>query len=135
MKYICVTNIDAGTGIVCTAQPMRTGPVYPNILGLQLSWADQSTWPVPCKPDGSYVVAPKYYGTCDDAADTTVSGVLAVLTEQEWNDRKRQEMYARRPFASWVFDEATFVWSSPTPYPTDGKSYRWDEPTTSWTEA
>lgn len=34
--------------------------------------------------------------------------------------------------ASWVFDVETCAFKPPIPYPTDGKRYRWDEPTTSW---
>jgi hypothetical protein len=37
-------------------------------------------------------------------------------------------------FASWAFNEATCAFEAPTPRPTDGKFYRWDEPTTSWIE-
>ena len=34
------------------------------------------------------------------------------------------------PFASWIWNGSG--WEAPTPYPTDGKYYRWDEATTSW---
>jgi hypothetical protein len=37
-------------------------------------------------------------------------------------------------FASWVFSDATCAFEAPTPYPTDGKNYRWDEPTLAWVE-
>lgn len=134
MKYIVITEVDAITKILCTVEPQRTGPSMPVIKGLQLDWADESTWPVELAQDGTYLRAPKYYGTCDDDADLTVAGVLEVITEQEWMQRKRDEFYARQPYPSWAFDETTFVWSSPAPYPTDGKYYRWDEPTVSWVE-
>lgn len=39
-----------------------------------------------------------------------------------------------QPYDSWVLDEETCRWNAPVPYPTDGKEYRWDEPTTSWAE-
>lgn len=39
-----------------------------------------------------------------------------------------------KPYASWVLNEASCLWDSPVPYPTDGKRYRWDEATTSWIE-
>ncbi len=39
-----------------------------------------------------------------------------------------------QPFASWLLNENTCLWDAPTQYPTDGKVYRWDEPTTSWVE-
>ena len=42
--------------------------------------------------------------------------------------------YAPQPFLSWNKNENTYLWEPPVAYPTDGKSYRWDEPTTSWVE-
>jgi len=36
--------------------------------------------------------------------------------------------------ASWVFNETICGFEAPIPMPTDGKFYRWDEPTTSWIE-
>lgn len=49
-------------------------------------------------------------------------------------DRTNDVFYAPQPFASWTLDNATWTWTAPTAYPTDGKPYRWDEPTTSWVE-
>jgi len=41
--------------------------------------------------------------------------------------------YPPKPFSSWTISaETNWVWTSPTPYPTDGKDYSWDEDTTSW---
>jgi hypothetical protein len=37
-------------------------------------------------------------------------------------------------FESWILNEDICNWEPPTPYPTDGKDYRWDEPTLSWVE-
>lgn len=42
--------------------------------------------------------------------------------------------WAENGFASWVFNEELCVFDPPIPHPTDGKQYRWDEPTTSWIE-
>jgi len=39
-----------------------------------------------------------------------------------------------QPFASWTKNSTTYLWEAPTPMPTDGKFYRWDEPTLSWVE-
>jgi hypothetical protein len=39
-----------------------------------------------------------------------------------------------QPFASWTFSTSDGVWEAPTPYPTDGKSYLWDESVTAWVE-
>ena len=37
-------------------------------------------------------------------------------------------------YDSWTLNNGTCVWDPPTPCPTDGKYYRWDEPTLSWIE-
>lgn len=37
-----------------------------------------------------------------------------------------------KPFSSWTLDTDTAQWEPPTPYPDDGKSYVWNEETTSW---
>jgi len=39
-----------------------------------------------------------------------------------------------QPFASWTKNSTTYLWDAPTPMPTDGKMYKWDEPTLSWVE-
>ena len=39
----------------------------------------------------------------------------------------------RQPYPSWVLDE-NLKWQAPVPYPNDGKTYVWDEATTSWFE-
>lgn len=49
-------------------------------------------------------------------------------------DKERDAFYAPQPFASWILNEDTCIWESPTPMPTDGKVYQWDEETTSWVE-
>ena len=50
-------------------------------------------------------------------------------------DSVRDAFIPPQPFASWTLNEDTCLWEAPTPMPTDGKIYRWDEPTTSWVEA
>lgn len=50
-------------------------------------------------------------------------------------DRTNDVFYAEQPYPSWIISaETNWLWTSPTPMPTDGKNYRWDEPTTSWVE-
>ncbi len=50
-------------------------------------------------------------------------------------DAGRDAFIAPKPFASWVLDETKCIWNAPTPMPVEeGKSFRWDEPTTSWVE-
>lgn len=49
-------------------------------------------------------------------------------------DSTRDAFIPPQPFASWTLNEDTCRWAAPTPYPTDGKMYQWDEATTSWVE-
>jgi hypothetical protein len=133
--YIQITNIDADTGILCTEAPMRTGPALPNVKGFQFIFQNESDFPIATNPDGSYVEMPLYYGTCDDDdADTTLVGVVNVLSEVEFNADKQAEHQARKPYPSWVGDINTMSWQPPIPYPQDGKYYHWDEPTINWVE-
>ena len=138
MKYICITEIDATTKILCTSEPQRTGPSMPNIKGLTHTWQDKSTWPVEVAPDGTYLRAPKYYATCDDDADTTIVGVLQVLTEEEYNVLKAIELEARRPFPSWIGYLDTMTWAAPIARPADSitnggnVNYEWNEATLNW---
>lgn len=45
-----------------------------------------------------------------------------------------KDLWAINGFASWTFNEATCAFDAPTPRPTDGKFYTWDEPTLAWVE-
>lgn len=47
-------------------------------------------------------------------------------------DAVRDAFIAPQPFSSWTLNEETCQWEAPTPYPTDGIMYRWDEETTDW---
>lgn len=49
-------------------------------------------------------------------------------------DRDRDAFIPPKPYASWILDEQTCLWNAPTPYPTDGKHYVWNEDTKSWDE-
>jgi hypothetical protein len=40
---------------------------------------------------------------------------------------------APQPYPSWSLDE-NFDWQAPTPMPTDGNRYAWDEDSLSWVE-
>ena len=132
--YIQLTNIDADTGVLCTQEPMRTGPALPEVKNFQFIFANESIYPIDTNADGSYAEMPLYYGTCDDDADTTLTGVVKVLSEVEFNADKQAEHQARRPYPSWVGDMDTMSWQPPVPYPQNDKSYYWDEPTVSWVE-
>jgi len=49
-------------------------------------------------------------------------------------DSDRDAFIPPKPFASWVLDEDTCQWKSPTERPNDGKMYMWRESDTSWVE-
>jgi hypothetical protein len=132
MKYICITEVDAITKIPCTVEPQRTGPSMPAVKGWQFKWSDKSTWPISTDSTGTYLRAPKYYGTCDDDADTTIAGVLQVLTEAEYTAARTAEHEARRPYPSWIGYLDTMTWNAPIPYPDDNEVYQWNETTVSW---
>jgi hypothetical protein len=41
---------------------------------------------------------------------------------------------APQPYASWTFNTTSYLWEAPTPMPTDGKFYVWDENNLVWEE-
>jgi len=47
-------------------------------------------------------------------------------------DSERDAFIAPKPFESWQLDEETCQWQPPTPYPTDGFTYSWNEAELSW---
>lgn len=49
-------------------------------------------------------------------------------------DQTNDVFYPPSPYPSWVISAPTWTWTAPVPKPTDGKRYKWDEPTTSWVE-
>jgi hypothetical protein len=49
-------------------------------------------------------------------------------------DRERDAFIPPKPYNSWLLDENTCNWNPPTPMPTDGKPYAWDEDSLTWTQ-
>ena len=41
---------------------------------------------------------------------------------------------APQPYPSWILNKETYLWEAPTPMPTDGKRYVWDEVQLAWIE-
>jgi hypothetical protein len=132
MIYLSITLIDAVTNIVCTQSPMRTGPSFPKIKNFKMLWNNESTWPIATTLEGAHTVPPLFFGTCDDDADLTVSGVISTYTIEEYQALKTSEHQARKPYASWIGDEETMTWNAPIAYPQDGNEYYWDESSMSW---
>jgi len=50
-------------------------------------------------------------------------------------DSVRDAFIPPKPYASWSLNEDSCLWEPPTPMPTDGKMYIWDESTESWEES
>ena len=49
-------------------------------------------------------------------------------------DSKLDAFIPPKVFNSWVLNEETCLWEPPIDYPTDGKTYHWEESTQSWVE-
>ena len=47
-------------------------------------------------------------------------------------DKDKDAFISPQPFASWTLNDTTCLWEPPTPYPSDGKEYGWEESTKSW---
>tara|TARA_B100001564_G_scaffold348246_1_gene349962 strand:- start:41 stop:433 length:393 start_codon:yes stop_codon:yes gene_type:complete len=42
-------------------------------------------------------------------------------------DKDKDAFYEPQPYASWTLNSTTYYWEPPVTYPSDGKSYVWDE--------
>ena len=49
-------------------------------------------------------------------------------------DSTRDAFIPPQPYPSWTMSEETCLWFAPTPMPTDGKRYQWNESTLAWVE-
>ena len=47
-------------------------------------------------------------------------------------DRVKDAFIPPKPFDSWSLNEESCIWEPPTPRPTDGQLWYWDEPALSW---
>lgn len=47
-------------------------------------------------------------------------------------DSTNDVFYPPTPYPSWILNQTDWQWESPTPYPSDGSDYYWDEETISW---
>jgi hypothetical protein len=47
-------------------------------------------------------------------------------------DEQRDAFIPPKPFPSWVLNEFSCLWESPTPRPTGNNFYKWNEETQSW---
>lgn len=79
-----------------------------------------------------------YEGVTYEWVDGIVKDVHNVrqMTESEKIEKQNKfktDWAVNGGFASWVFDENSCYFVPPTPMPTDGNRYSWDESTISWT--
>jgi len=49
-------------------------------------------------------------------------------------DSGRDAFIPPKPYDSWIINEDTCQWEAPTPYPSDGKIYTWNELGMVWEE-
>jgi hypothetical protein len=47
-------------------------------------------------------------------------------------DRANDVFYTTSPYPSWQISSNTWTWQAPTPMPTEGGPYQWNEANTSW---
>jgi hypothetical protein len=47
-------------------------------------------------------------------------------------DATNDIFYPSKIFPSWTISAPTWLWQAPIPYPTDGKTYLWNETTKTW---
>ena len=50
-------------------------------------------------------------------------------------DSERDAFIPQKSFASWTLNETSCIWEAPTPMPTDGKFYSWNEEQLVWVES
>lgn len=87
MRYLKWTYVDAQTGVSIAAEAARHGPAIPSVEGLEFVFALESEYPTN---------VPTLYGTCPDDSETSVPGVLEVLTEAQFNAALLAEHAARK---------------------------------------
>jgi hypothetical protein len=70
------------------------------------------------------------YGNKHTLGGTPLRGNYAGIGYQY--DQANDVFYAPQPYPSWTLDKTTWLWTAPTPMPTDGKQYNWNETTKTW---
>lgn len=92
MQYVKYTYVDVVTGVSVAKAPAVNGPVAPAVDGLQFVRARESLYPTN---------VPQFYGTCDDEADTTVEGVISVMSPEAWTSEVLQELKDMATAVRW----------------------------------
>ena len=100
MKHIKFTYVDAVTGISVAKQPATNGPVFPPVADLAFVWARESRYPTD---------VPEFFGTCPDASNVQVDGVLGVYLQADWETMREDEMRARGPQTQFEKDQSRYT--------------------------
>lgn len=87
MQHLYYTYVDAKTRVSCIEAPPSNGPDNPAVPGLLFGFALESRYPTP---------HPIMYGACPDDAETSLPGVLGVISEAAYQQALADEMTARR---------------------------------------
>lgn len=86
MIYLKFTYVDSATKVSIYSEPAQRGPVFPSVAGLTFGFALESQYPTD---------RPVLYGTADDGADITMSGVLEQVTPGAYEAARLAELEAR----------------------------------------
>lgn len=86
MKYLKYTYVDVVTGVPVTVAPAANGPVFPAVPGIEFVWARESQYPT---------TIPEFFGTCPESSKSDVPGVIAEMSQQEWEAARADEMATR----------------------------------------
>jgi len=77
--------------------------------------------------------AGKYYNTDESLGDQSKAFRKNYAGIGFTYDPTRDAFIPPKPYNSWSLNETTCLWEAPVAYPTDGKSYNWDEENKNWT--
>ena len=88
---------------------------------------------VPAPVYGAYEVSEGCTYEWDGSIVTDVHRVRVMTTEEKTAKQDATKaLWLGNGYASWIFNVDTCSFDPPTPRPTDGDHYTWDESTTSW---
>lgn len=85
MQYLKFTHVDSVTGVSVFDAPAANGPVYPAVDGLVFVGAREGQFPTE---------TPELFGTCPDGVNVEVPGVLAVLSEADFEVLRQDDLAA-----------------------------------------
>lgn len=98
MRYLKFTYVGSKSGVPVTEAPAADGPAFPPVTGLEFSWARESKYPTD---------RPEFFGTCPDNSSTSVPGVLAELSQADWEAAHAEELGARTQLLVQRITDAT----------------------------